>query len=713
MASGLARKYEINADMGEGFGRWKMGPDEELMPYIDAANIACGYHAGDPTIMLKTVRLCKKHGVKAGAHPGLQDMFGFGRRKIEIDPKDMYAMVLYQVGALKAILDSEGVELSHIKPHGELFFYMQRDETIMRAVLEACATFGNNIPVYASQNPAQEAMCKELGIPFQGEVYVDIDYSPEGKLIPVAQSKVATPELCYERALSASLKDSGKDNSGAVFSFGPVTVMDPVSAAGLAIGVASIGLQVYTGCVQGIQLLITAKNFPDDCKFLNLRLRMEQQRLFAWSETSGLLDLDGNQQEKILSTNTFMLHRTTVLDLLVQVQCLFKEFEEHQRRNERLRPAPDQDTILEHPEKDAAAANFPLPERRKDFIKRAMGKLKSQSRENFLRLSWVSFDKGAFEILLSRFAALNDNMTDILDARMQVEIRDTVQDTNRGVLQLHHRIADLGRLVMALNLKLENTAPANISSMSKAQREKNADGLELLSKLAKFKAFNESMEPEKQRPWDEATAMSLELGKPAQRDRLVLDREMITLFDEDSDEFGQTSHNIVFFRTKSGRTNYAEPYLTGFDYSRPARSDEATDIPQDDAEYNLYRHPHVQLMNPAERERFKKSFDIYSLGVLFVEIAHWAPVDKILGYDISRRPSLALRVRDALLVEDRIAELGANMGEMFEEAARKCIAGGESLGLADGDVETEDIVAAQLSMRFYEDVVKKLDGVRV
>ncbi|KAK1466853.1 LamB/YcsF family protein [Colletotrichum melonis] len=220
MASGLARKYEINADMGEGFGRWKMGPDEELMPYIDAANIACGYHAGDPSIMLKTVRLCKKHGVKAGAHPGLQDMFGFGRRKIEIDPKDMYAMVLYQVGALKAILNSEGVELSHIKPHGELFFYMQRDETIMRAVLEACATFGDNIPVYASQNATQEAMCRELGIPFQGEVYVDIDYSPEGKLIPVAQSKVATPELCYGRALSASLKDEGKDNSGGIFSFG-------------------------------------------------------------------------------------------------------------------------------------------------------------------------------------------------------------------------------------------------------------------------------------------------------------------------------------------------------------------------------------------------------------------------------------------------------------------------------------------------------------
>uniref|UniRef100_A0A8H7NQV4 Lactam utilization protein lamB n=1 Tax=Bionectria ochroleuca TaxID=29856 RepID=A0A8H7NQV4_BIOOC len=218
MAPGLARKYEINADMGEGFGRWKMGPDEELMPLIDAANIACGFHAGDPSIMLKTIRLCKKHGVKAGAHPGLQDLFGFGRRKMEVDTGDMYAMILYQVGALKAMLDAEGVELSHIKPHGELFFYMQRDKAIMKAVLDACATF--KVPVYACQNPEQEAMCEEMGIPFQGEVYVDVDYSPEGKLVPVSQSQQVNPELCRTRALGATMTDSGHDINGSDFSFG-------------------------------------------------------------------------------------------------------------------------------------------------------------------------------------------------------------------------------------------------------------------------------------------------------------------------------------------------------------------------------------------------------------------------------------------------------------------------------------------------------------
>ncbi|KAF6845439.1 hypothetical protein CMUS01_00014 [Colletotrichum musicola] len=636
--------------------------------------------------------------------------------------------------------------------------------------------------------------------------------------------------------------------------------MDPVTAAGLAVGVASIGLQVYTGCVQGIQMLITARNFPEDCKFLNLRLRMEQQRLFAWSETSGLLDLDDNKRDKILESNTFILHRTTVLDLLVQVQCLFKEFEEHQRRNGRLRATLDQDSVLENPEKDAAKASFPLPEKRKNFIKRAMFKLKEQSRDGFQRLRWISFDKDAFELLLSRFSTLNDNMTDILDARMQVEIHHTVQDTNRGVLQLHHRIADLGRLVMALNVKLDATVPVNVSTVSMSQRVAHANDLKLISKLAKFKAFNESMGAGTGQPWDEAAAAHLELGKPGQRDGLLLNRKRITLaegFDEnyqprceatfrtddgaekrvwiewkeyerqtdndasppkqviidrvgklaallnhspkpeafrtlhclgffdmsgpgaspsdDDDSLnrklglvferpqddsihpslspsslrdlfqsarkprvtdriklahaisscllylhavnwlhkGLRSHNIIFFRTMGGLVDYSKPFLTGFDYSRPARSDEATDVPGDDAEYNLYRHPQVQLMNPAERERFRKSFDIYSLGVLLVELAHWKPVDRVLGFDIYRKPSRALMVRDGLLVEDQLAEIGASLGGVFEEATKKCIAGGEYLGLADGDVETDDKVAARLSVRFYEDVVKRLEDIRV
>ncbi|KAL3953727.1 hypothetical protein ACCO45_011683 [Purpureocillium lilacinum] len=227
--------------------------------------------------------------------------------------------------------------------------------------------------------------------------------------------------------------------------------MDPVSLTGLAIGVASLGLQVYTGCIQGtphrrIQLLVTALGYDEECKYLNLRLRMEQQRLFAWSETSGLLDLDANNHDKILDSNIFNLHRQTVLDLLVQVQCLFDEFTAHQRRHNNLKPVRDDDNVLASPDKDARQASFPMSPRKRDFIKKAMAGLEAQE---------------AFEKLLAKFSALNDNMTNILDHSLQVEIRHTVQDTNRGVLLLHHKVADLSHLVLALKSQLEAGARAS------------------------------------------------------------------------------------------------------------------------------------------------------------------------------------------------------------------------------------------------------------
>ncbi|EGS20518.1 uncharacterized protein CTHT_0023500 [Thermochaetoides thermophila DSM 1495] len=622
--------------------------------------------------------------------------------------------------------------------------------------------------------------------------------------------------------------------------------MDPLSVAGLAIGVASIGLQVYTHCVQGIQLLVTAANFPEDCRYLNLRLRMEQQRLFAWSETSGLLALDANDRQKILESNTFILHRQTVLDLLVQVECLFKEFREQQIRYRRLQTIPDDDHILQQPEKDAAEASFPLPTRRRDFIKKAMQSLKASSKEGALRLRWASFDKAAFELLLAKFSALNDSMTNILDARLQVEIHHTVQDTNRGVLQLHHKIADLSRLVMALNLKLETSSALPVSPMAMAQKRANADSLQFLSQLAKFKAFNESIESDnKAAPLDEATAISMiELGsagedvdlprcdailrlpdgqarkvwvewkeydrqrpgdmsppkevivervwklaallnhkpKPdafrtphclgffdkagdgnADDDEDILNMRLGLVFerplDNDLDQNlppislrellqlpgkprvtervklahaisncllylhavnwlhkGLRSHNIIFFRKTNGTIDYSKPYLSGFDFSRPARPDEMTDFPGDNAEHNLYRHPHAQSPNPEQRQRFKRSFDIYSLGVLMVEIAHWAPIERVLGLDLDAvrwKPSIALRVREQLLAEDQISALGACMGEIYEVAARKCIAGGAELGLSEEDDETDSAVAARLSMVLHENVVKPLGDIRI
>ena len=112
---------DLNCDLGESFGAYTIGMDAEILPYVTSANIACGFHAGDPSVMQKSVLLCKKYGVQVGAHPGLPDLQGFGRRKMAIAPAEAEADVMYQVGALKAFCDAAGVPLHHVKPHGALY----------------------------------------------------------------------------------------------------------------------------------------------------------------------------------------------------------------------------------------------------------------------------------------------------------------------------------------------------------------------------------------------------------------------------------------------------------------------------------------------------------------------------------------------------------------------------------------------------------------
>lgn len=168
--------------------------------------------------MLKTIRLAKANNVKCGAHPGLEDKYGFGRRQMVIDPEDMYCSILYQVGALKAMLNAEKVPLNHIKPHGELFFYMQRDKGIMEAVIRASAVFG--VPVYACKNDFQKEICGRYGLPFQEELYVDIDYNPQGGLVPVALGKMATEEDIYRRIKEGVLEDMREHNGGGKLKLG-------------------------------------------------------------------------------------------------------------------------------------------------------------------------------------------------------------------------------------------------------------------------------------------------------------------------------------------------------------------------------------------------------------------------------------------------------------------------------------------------------------
>ena len=128
---------DLNCDLGESFGAYTIGMDAEILPYVTSANIACGFHAGDPSVMQKSVLLCKKYGVQVGAHPGLPDLQGFGRRKMAIAPAEAEADVMYQVGALKAFCDAAGVPLHHVKPHGALYNMAAKDPALAAAICRA------------------------------------------------------------------------------------------------------------------------------------------------------------------------------------------------------------------------------------------------------------------------------------------------------------------------------------------------------------------------------------------------------------------------------------------------------------------------------------------------------------------------------------------------------------------------------------------------
>ena len=180
---------EINCDMGESFGIYKAGNDEEIMPLIDIANVACGFHASDPNHMRKTVALAKKYGVKVGAHPSFPDLQGFGRREMKMPRQDIKSMIMYQVGALKSFLDEQGMPLNHIKPHGSLYVMAAKDDNMAHAIADAVETF--NVPVFGMANTIHEKVYKdERGLNFISEFYADLDYDENGKLV-IAKGKNA------------------------------------------------------------------------------------------------------------------------------------------------------------------------------------------------------------------------------------------------------------------------------------------------------------------------------------------------------------------------------------------------------------------------------------------------------------------------------------------------------------------------------------------
>jgi UPF0271 protein len=176
------KSIDLNCDLGESFGRWKLGSDDEAMPLITSANIACGAHAGDPSVMRSTVRLARRFGVSIGAHPGYPDLEGFGRRVLPLGDDELANSLLYQLGALEAICRAEGARIVHVKPHGALYHLACRDAHVAQIVTESIRLFDPTVVVFGLPNSELERAAREADMAFAAEGFVDRRYEPNGSI---------------------------------------------------------------------------------------------------------------------------------------------------------------------------------------------------------------------------------------------------------------------------------------------------------------------------------------------------------------------------------------------------------------------------------------------------------------------------------------------------------------------------------------------------
>ena len=177
---------KLNCDLGESFGSWKMGMDEAVMPFIDQANVACGFHAGDPVVMQRTLELAKAHGVEVGAHPAYPDLQGFGRRSMNCTAKEIVAFVQYQVAALDGMAKGQGIDIQYVKPHGALYNDMMAKADVRAAIMQAIATYHRPIKLMLQATPQSAEIreeAKAAGIEVLFEAFADRCYDDDGKLL--------------------------------------------------------------------------------------------------------------------------------------------------------------------------------------------------------------------------------------------------------------------------------------------------------------------------------------------------------------------------------------------------------------------------------------------------------------------------------------------------------------------------------------------------
>lgn len=223
-------RVDLNADVGESFGAYTIGQDPVLLPHITSANVACGFHAGDPGVMRATVALAKAQNVAVGAHPGFPDLVGFGRRELQATPREVEDLVVYQVGALAAIAAAQGVRLQHVKPHGALFNMAVKDASLADAIARATAAVDSRLILFGLPGSELVAAGTRAGLRTASEAFADRAYEPDGTLVSrrKAGSVIHQPDVVVERVVGMART-------------GTVTAVDGTI----------ISLQIDTICVHG------------------------------------------------------------------------------------------------------------------------------------------------------------------------------------------------------------------------------------------------------------------------------------------------------------------------------------------------------------------------------------------------------------------------------------------------------------------------------
>jgi 5-oxoprolinase (ATP-hydrolysing) subunit A len=239
---------DLNSDVGESFGAYRIGADEAVMASITSANIACGYHAGDPAVMRRTVRLARDAGVAIGAHPGFPDLAGFGRRELRATPREVEDLVLYQIGALAAVARAEGTAIAHVKAHGALYNMAARDRSLADGIARAVRSFDASLVLFGLPGSELLRAGEAAGLQVASEGFADRAYSPDGSLAPraAAGAVVHDADEVVRRALMMVREGRVAATDGSTLTFS----VDTLCVHGDTPGAADLTARLRAGLAQ-------------------------------------------------------------------------------------------------------------------------------------------------------------------------------------------------------------------------------------------------------------------------------------------------------------------------------------------------------------------------------------------------------------------------------------------------------------------------------